>query len=116
VLGRHFTYHLTIRDEHELITSDIYSYVRHPSYFGTLLLVAGIPLSHVTSGSWLTECGFVNPSGISVVVVWAVWWLWGYLACARRARAEDAKLQKVFGKKWDDYAAKVPRWFVPGLL
>ena len=28
-LGRHFTYHLTIRDQHELVTSGLYNYVRH---------------------------------------------------------------------------------------
>jgi protein-S-isoprenylcysteine O-methyltransferase Ste14 len=28
-LGRHFTYYLTIRDQHELVTSGLYNYVRH---------------------------------------------------------------------------------------
>jgi hypothetical protein len=28
-LGRHFTYHLTIRDQHELVTSGLYNYVCH---------------------------------------------------------------------------------------
>jgi protein-S-isoprenylcysteine O-methyltransferase Ste14 len=116
VLGRHFTYHLTIRDKHELITTQLYSYVRHPSYSGTLILIAGIPLSHVTSGSWLVECGFLNPHGVSVMIVWAAWWLWGAVVCVRRARAEDAQLRKEFGKRWDSYAEKVPRRFIPGLL
>jgi protein-S-isoprenylcysteine O-methyltransferase Ste14 len=80
------------------------------------MLIAGIPLSHITSGSWLAECGFVNPSGVFMIVVWSTWWVWGFIACARRAQAEDAQLRKVFGEKWDEYAERVPCWFVPGLL
>jgi len=116
VLGRHFTYYLTIRDKHELVTSQLYSYVRHPSYTGTLLLIASIPLSHVTSGSWLVECGFMNPCSTSIMVAWGVWWVWGALVSVRRAKAEDAQLRKQFGNKWDEYAARVPYRFIPGLL
>ena len=75
-------------------------------YSGTLLMIAGIPLSHVTSGSWLTECAFVNPSSLYMIVMW----------CARRAQAEDTQLRKVFGEKWDEYAARVPYWFILGIL
>lgn len=116
VLGRHFTYHLTICDQHELITCKLYSYVRHPSYCGTLLLVASVPLSHVTSGGWLTECGFVDPAGVYLVAAWVLWWVWAFTVCVRRAMAEDAQLRKEFGVKWDEYASRVPWWFVPGLL
>jgi protein-S-isoprenylcysteine O-methyltransferase Ste14 len=116
VLGRHFTYHLTIRDQHELIASGPYSVVRHPSYFGTLLLVAGVPLSHVSNGSWLTECGFANQSSMPLIAAWILWWVWAFTVCVRRARAEDAQLRKQFGKQWDEYAARVSWWFVPGLL
>jgi protein-S-isoprenylcysteine O-methyltransferase Ste14 len=79
-------------------------------------MIAGIPLSHVTTGSWLTECAFVNPSALYMIVVWSAWWVWGFAAFARRAQAEDAQLRKVFGEKWDEYAARVPCWFVPGIL
>jgi len=116
VLGRHFTYHLTIRDQHELIMSGLYNYVRHPSYSGTLLLIIGIPLSLVTSGSWLTECGFANPSGVFLIAGWSAWWVWAFAACVRRAKAEDSQLRKEFGEKWDEYAARVHWWFVPGVL
>jgi len=116
VLGRHFTYHLTIRDNHQLIVSGPYSIVRHPSYTGSLLLVISIPLSHLTSGSWLTECGFANPSGMILIIPSILWCVWAFTVCVRRARAEDAQLKKEFGKQWDEYAAMVPWWFVPGLL
>ena len=33
-LGRHFTYALSIRDNHKLIQHGLYSYIRHPGYFG----------------------------------------------------------------------------------
>ena len=41
-LGRLFTFEMSIRDEHKLITNGPYSVVRHPSYTGALLTVIGI--------------------------------------------------------------------------
>lgn len=54
-LGQLFTFDLTILPEHKLITRRFYGYVRHPSYTGSMLLVAGLTFSHLTKGSWLTE-------------------------------------------------------------
>jgi protein-S-isoprenylcysteine O-methyltransferase Ste14 len=45
-LGRLFTFEMTIRDEHTLITDGPYSIVRHPSYTGALLTLIGIICWH----------------------------------------------------------------------
>lgn len=45
-LGRLFTFEMSIRDEHELITDGPYSVVRHPSYTGALLTLIGIICWH----------------------------------------------------------------------
>ena len=45
-LGRLFTFEMSIRDKHELITNGPYSIVRHPSYTGALLTLIGIIFWH----------------------------------------------------------------------
>ncbi|OAX36691.1 hypothetical protein K503DRAFT_694649 [Rhizopogon vinicolor AM-OR11-026] len=113
-LGQFFTFDLTIHPEHKLVTSGFYRYVRHPSYTGSLCLVTGITLSHLTPGSWALECGVLGP--ISSGLLWAAWWIWSMTVCVSRAYAEDDQLRKLFTSEWDAYAAEVGFWFVPGLL
>ncbi|KAJ3886170.1 hypothetical protein GG344DRAFT_81979 [Lentinula edodes] len=113
-LGRLFTFDLTVQPEHKLVTSRFYSYVRHPAYTGSMLLVAGLALSHLTEGSWLTECGPLRSSS-SAIVVWAAWWVWTLAVGISRAEAEDKQMQKLFPEEWDRYAMIVPWWFFPGL-
>ncbi len=43
-LGRFFTVNVAIAEDHKLITTGPYRYVRHPSYTGTLLVFLGFGL------------------------------------------------------------------------
>jgi protein-S-isoprenylcysteine O-methyltransferase Ste14 len=43
-LGKYFAVHIEIKDNHELIESGPYRFIRHPAYAGNLLQAAGIPL------------------------------------------------------------------------
>lgn len=43
-LGKYFSVHIEIKDNHELIESGPYRFIRHPAYAGNLLQAAGIPL------------------------------------------------------------------------
>src|SRR5882762_4123456 len=52
-LARLFTFELTIRNDHKLVTSGPYSYARHPSYTALIMAVLGYSYCHLTRGSWL---------------------------------------------------------------
>lgn len=114
-LGQLFTFDLTIHPEHRLVTSRFYGHVRHPAYTGSLMLVFGLAFSHLTRGSWLTECGPLR-SERAALVVWAVWWLWTFCVGISRADAEDKQMQKLFKEEWEAYAIAVPWWFFPGII
>ncbi|KAG0694770.1 hypothetical protein DFH29DRAFT_958723 [Suillus ampliporus] len=113
-LGQFFTFDLTIHPEHKLVTSGLYKYVRHPAYTGSLLVIAGIILSHLTPGSWANECGILGP--VSSGLLGATWWIWAVSVGVSRVYAEDNELRKLFASEWDAYAAEVKFWFVPGLM
>ncbi|KAK7458116.1 hypothetical protein VKT23_010024 [Stygiomarasmius scandens] len=52
-----FTFELSVRKGHRLVTWGPYTYVRHPSYTGALLAGSGTILSLVVGrGSWAREC------------------------------------------------------------
>ena len=129
-LGPLFTFDLTVQPDHQLVTRRFYAYVRHPAYTGSMLLVVGLALSHLTRGSWLTECGPLawtrgtqpTRGGLGIggetlrIAVWASWWLWTFCVGISRADAEDRQMRKLFNEKWDAYAQQVPWWFLPGLI
>ncbi|KAF5393161.1 hypothetical protein D9757_001177 [Collybiopsis confluens] len=115
LLGKLFTFDLTVHPEHRLITTSFYSYVRHPAYTGSMLLIAGLTFSHLTKGSWLTECGPLK-SSTGALVVWMLWWTWTLACGISRAEAEDRQMQKMFPEEWDKYAENVAWWFFPGLI
>lgn len=111
-LGRLFTFDLTILPNHKLITDRFYAYVRHPAYTGSMLLIIGLTLSHLTPGSWLTERCIPH---FGAFVVATLWWAWTWSVGISRADAEDKEMKKLFNGEWDAYAARVPWWFFPGL-
>ncbi|KAF8957616.1 hypothetical protein BDZ97DRAFT_1737425 [Flammula alnicola] len=114
-LGKLFTFDLTVHPEHRLVTERFYAYVRHPAYTGSLLLVFGLAFSHLTQGSWMTECGPLRTQG-AALFVWASWWLWTFCVGISRADAEDRQMRKLFQSEWEAYAAAVHWWFLPGLV
>ncbi|KAF8892880.1 hypothetical protein BD779DRAFT_1436327 [Infundibulicybe gibba] len=114
-LGPFFTFDLTVHPQHALITSRFYAFVRHPAYTGSIMLIAGLGLSHLTDGSWLTECGPLQ-SSVSAALVLALWWIWTLCVGVSRAGAEDKQMQKLFGVEWETYATHVPWWFFPGVI
>jgi protein-S-isoprenylcysteine O-methyltransferase Ste14 len=75
----------------QLVTSGLYAYVRHPIYFGLLLLSAGVVLD---AGWW--------PQGVVAVML--------YVLLRIKAQFEESLLQKTY-PKYAAYAAKTPRFF-----
>ncbi|KAJ7109487.1 hypothetical protein C8R44DRAFT_289465 [Mycena epipterygia] len=115
-LDEMFTFDLTIHPQHKLVTDrGFYRYVRHPSYTGSLLITAGLSLSHLTKGNWPTECGpLIIP--FSGFIIGVSWFLWTFAVGLSRVDAEDKQMRKMFPQEWDAWAANVPWWFLPGLL
>jgi protein-S-isoprenylcysteine O-methyltransferase Ste14 len=115
-LGRQFTFDLSIRENHKLITSGPYSIVRHPSYVGTMLNLIGATLSQYSAGSWWSESGLASrPLGKGIAAAWCFMTL--YLSTLLlRAPTEDAMLRETFGEEWEAYAKRVRYWYIPGLI
>ncbi|KAG6811616.1 hypothetical protein H0H92_006631 [Tricholoma furcatifolium] len=113
-LGRLFTFDLTIDPNHTLVTQRFYSYVRHPAYTGSILVVAGLAFSHLSKGAWMTSCGPLRVPG-AAPIVWVAWWAWTLCVGISRAQAEDNQMKKLFKEEWVQYAVNTPWWFFPGV-
>lgn len=88
-LGRNWSGLVTIKEDHELVTSGPYAWVRHPIYTG--LLAAFI------------ACGFARGDWRGVVAVAiAIAALW------RKLRLEEQWMRERFGESYAAYARRVP--------
>ncbi|KAI0060183.1 hypothetical protein BV25DRAFT_1888954 [Artomyces pyxidatus] len=115
-LGDLFTYELSIRDKHRLITTGPYAIVRHPSYTGIALIQVGVTICELTAGSWWTEAKVISTVvGKVTAVIWTGGSMYVFLTMLR-AKKEDAMLREVFGAEWEEYARRVPRRYIPGLV
>ncbi|KZT04530.1 uncharacterized protein LAESUDRAFT_761090 [Laetiporus sulphureus 93-53] len=113
-LGRLFTYEISIRDNHQLITTGPYAWVRHPSYSGGFICCVGMGLCYASQGSYLKECGILDTTAGKVAsVLYAAMIFYGTASLVVRAPQEDAMLRKEFGAEWDEWAKKVPYRMIP---
>lgn len=113
-MGRYFTFRLSLRDDHKLVTTGPYSIVRHPSYTGGLMTTVGFVLTLAGRGSWLREEGHTTAFGkvcAGVLVVTIGFCLKAFL----RGGQEDAYMRKEFKAEWEAWAKIVPYRYVPGL-
>jgi protein-S-isoprenylcysteine O-methyltransferase Ste14 len=115
-LGPNFTFKLTIRDKHTLVTTGPYAIVRHPAYISVMITLLGMTLCELSPGSWWTEAKlFTQPLGKIISVLWVANVLWT-ATLLLRARKEDEMLKGAFGKEWEEYARKVRYWYIPGVI
>lgn len=132
-LGNLFTFEMSIRDEHKLVTNGPYGMVRHPGYSGILLVVVGnifwhaSPVSpiHLTSkegadsklwrqGSWARESGiFQSALGRIAAFIYLALTTSILTGLISRMASEDAALRRVFGVQWNQWAGRVPYKLVP---
>ena len=75
---------VALKENHELITTGVYQYVRHPIYTGMLLMILGTALSYGTLGACI---------GFLII-------LFGILS---KLRQEEALMTKHFGKEYLSY-------------
>jgi protein-S-isoprenylcysteine O-methyltransferase Ste14 len=88
-LGKFFRTRVMIQEQHQLITSGPYQYLRNPSYTAILVILIGFGLG---IGNWL-----------SVLVLFAVGLAdYGW----RIARVEEPALAAQFGRAFQDYKKK----------
>ena len=93
-LGQFFTVDVTIRENHRLKKNGIYKYLRHPSYFGSILSFIGL--------------GFTMNNWISLLLVSSAI----ITAFIFRIKVEERVLIDQFGSTYIDYK-KVTRGLIP---
>ena len=115
-LGRFFRFEASIQEDHELVVSGPYSVVRHPSYTGLILIYGGWSPWYLSKGCWIRESGLWNTvlgrflvliyfSDLTLIIIFTL----------VRMSKEDIALRNQFGKKWDDWAKRVPYFILPGI-
>ncbi|EIW57873.1 uncharacterized protein TRAVEDRAFT_126344, partial [Trametes versicolor FP-101664 SS1] len=114
-LGSLFTYEVFIKDDHRLVTSGPYRYVRHPSYTGVVLLLLGTHLVHFADGGYATYCGLAATPMVCGVWFWKISAPFSLLSVFRRCPVEDAQLRERFGKEWEKYRQETPYAMLPFL-
>jgi len=92
-LGRYFTVDVTIREDHQLMQSGLYKYVRHPSYLGACLSLLGLGL---TMNNWYGLLAAFLPVFFTFVY---------------RMNIEEKVLTERFGKQYEDYKLTTKRVF-----
>ncbi|PPQ72048.1 hypothetical protein CVT26_006730 [Gymnopilus dilepis] len=112
-----FTFELSLRKNHRLVTAGPYSVVRHPSYTGAALALFGALTWFVAPGSWMAECSGLDLNFHQGLV--AVSWLSASFVAAivvgSRLKQEDELLKEHFGEDWKQWAARVPYRLIPGI-
>jgi protein-S-isoprenylcysteine O-methyltransferase Ste14 len=94
-LGRYFSGHITLQEEHRLITDGPFTHIRHPRYAGLMLLFLGLALI------------FRSTTGAAAGVVSALLFL-------TRIPREEALMARTFGDTWAAYARRTKR-LLPGI-
>jgi protein-S-isoprenylcysteine O-methyltransferase Ste14 len=95
-LGRFFQYQIKVQPDHQVVTSGPYRFVRHPSYTGIAMVLAGIALA--SGDVWsLLAAAVLGGAGLAV-----------------RIRAEERQLNQALGAEYERFAAGRKR-LVPGV-
>jgi len=94
-LGRYFSWHLTLQQDHVLVTDGPYALVRHPRYAGIMAWGVGLGLV------------FNSVVGLALGLVLAGLMHW-------RLREEESFMASQFGAQWQAYAARTYR-LLPGV-
>ncbi|KAG2131629.1 hypothetical protein DEU56DRAFT_453107 [Suillus clintonianus] len=115
-LGKCWSWPLSIRKDHRLVTNGPYSLVRHPSYTGFLLQYIGLIAMYGEQGSWLRQSGILQVPFMKLpVAINFFFYAIGACLAISRPPVEDKMLQSALGKEWDDWAKRVKYRLIPGV-
>lgn len=113
-LSRSYTFELSLKNDHRLITNGPYSWVRHPAYTGGVLFQAGGFLWLLGSGSWWAERGSVESlPWLSLGLFFVVWSLLFGAGIVARTKVEDGVLKAHFKEDWVRWAQQTPYRLIP---
>ncbi|KIK61767.1 hypothetical protein GYMLUDRAFT_224851 [Collybiopsis luxurians FD-317 M1] len=114
VLGRLFTFEVSVQKNHKLITTGPYRIVRHPSYTGMLMLCTGVLIWQGSPYSWTRQSGILDSYGgkatAMAYIAWSIALMYGSII---RTKTEDSILSNEFGDQWKQWADKVPYLLFP---
>ncbi|KAH6914447.1 hypothetical protein BKA70DRAFT_1182670 [Coprinopsis sp. MPI-PUGE-AT-0042] len=113
-LGKYFTFEMSIKKDHGLIKTGPYSVVRHPSYTAMALNCLGMFFAFMCPGSWTRESGVLNTLiGKVLIIGLCILYPTIVVALIQRLPEEEATLQKLFGKEWEQWRKEVPYKLIP---
>lgn len=96
-LGKFFTVDVATHDDHDLVSTGPFRYVRHPSYTGLLLAFLGLGVS---LGNAVSLVVLMAPIAVTL---------------SYRMRVEEAALRQALGASYDDYCERTKR-LIPGVI
>lgn len=115
-LGKLWSFPLSVRKEHRIVTNGPYSIVRHPSYSGLLLQYIGVVITHGSEGSWIRQSGILQLPYMKVLLATAfLVFTTGVFLIVNRCSAEDKMLQRALGEDWENWAKEVKYRLIPGV-
>ncbi|KAG1810663.1 uncharacterized protein BJ212DRAFT_1448685 [Suillus subaureus] len=115
-LGRFFTFKLSVRKGHQLVTSGPYGVVRHPSYAGAALLSIGQFILHGSLSSLVRRSGVLNIPALKAIAVVVLMGRMIVVAClVLRIRHEDETVKSISRVEWENWAKVVKYRLIPGI-
>ncbi|KAL4242331.1 Protein-S-isoprenylcysteine O-methyltransferase [Abortiporus biennis] len=123
-LGTQFTFELSVVRGHKLVTSGLYSIVRHPAYLGISMISCGLILVAIRPNSLLSDYriwrwrievgGLVSfPVGIAISAIWLFCVSIVSVTMIQRIPKEDLVMKMEFKEQWERWAKKTPYRLIP---
>ncbi|TCD67148.1 hypothetical protein EIP91_000433 [Steccherinum ochraceum] len=114
-LGRHFTFELAFKKDHQLITDGPYSFVRHPAYLGMFVVMPSMVVAQFFSpGTWWTECRMWDTlQGQAFGGFWVSLAVWVGWVLVSRVPKEDKILKMQFREQWVNWSERTPYAMIP---
>ncbi|KAJ3522735.1 hypothetical protein NM688_g8832 [Phlebia brevispora] len=113
-LGRLYTFELSVKKDHRLITDGPYAIVRHPGYVGSVLFYTGACCAQLGPGSLLAASGlWRSPVGAVFAITYLSYCAYVCSFLLARVSKEDKVLKQQFRAEWEEWAKRTPYRLIP---